>query len=364
MQSKDISNLKARIHTLVHTMHKEGCEACLIQNPVDLFYLTGLPLSAGKLIVHPKEAALFVDGRYVQMAQERAPIQTMLDGQEAILSFFKSCHCRSIYFDGQHTSYDTFLKWKKDFNEITFISNTSLFKTLRVKKDFDEVQKMRQSARLLWKGFQHICSLLKTGVTEKELSRSFEIFCLQQGGDGLAFEPIIAFGPHSAMPHYRSENTPLRAEDIVLIDIGVVVDRYHSDMTRILFHEKPQPELESLYRINKAAHDAALELCRPGTKLGALDRAARDVMAEHGVEDLFLHSLGHGVGLEIHEFPRIKWDGEDKDVVLEPGMVFTIEPGLYLSGTGGVRYEDTILITDAGYENFYPQDFAVSPVRD
>jgi Xaa-Pro aminopeptidase len=148
----------------------------------------------------------------------------------------------------------------------------------------------------------------------------------------------------------------MKGGDIVLIDIGVIVEKYHSDMTRMLFYQKPDPELEKLHHINKSAHDAALLLCRPGTKIGMLDRAARDVMAKHGVEALFVHSLGHGIGLETHEYPRIKWDGEDKDLLLQPGMVFTVEPGLYVPGKGGVRYEDTILITEAGYENFYPED--------
>jgi Xaa-Pro aminopeptidase len=191
-------------------------------------------------------------------------------------------------------------------------------------------------------------------VVEKELAKRFEIFCLENGAEGLSFSPIIAFGPNSAMPHYRSQDAQLKKGDVVLIDIGVVCDGYHSDMTRVLFFEQEDPYLSKLYEIVKRAQHSALQMCRPGTKMGQLDRAARSVMKEEGVEELFIHSLGHGIGLEVHEFPRIKFDGEDKDVVLETGMVFTVEPGLYVPGTGGVRYEDTILITDAGYENFYP----------
>jgi Xaa-Pro aminopeptidase len=151
-----------------------------------------------------------------------------------------------------------------------------------------------------------------------------------------------------------SADVPLKKGDLVLIDIGVTVDHYRSDMTRVVFYQEADPELERLYQINKEAQGAALQECRPGTRLGALDRAARAVMQTHGVEPLFVHSLGHGIGLETHEYPRLKWDNEDKDLVLEPGMVFTVEPGLYIPEKGGVRYEDTIRITEDGYVNFYP----------
>jgi Xaa-Pro aminopeptidase len=125
-------------------------------------------------------------------------------------------------------------------------------------------------------------------------------------------------------------------------------------MTRVVFYKKENAYLRHLYEIAKRSQQSALQLCRPGVKVKQLDIAARQVMREENVEDLFIHSLGHGIGLEVHEYPRIKFDGEDKDVVLEKGMVFTIEPGLYVPGIGGVRYEDTVVITATGHQNFYP----------
>jgi Xaa-Pro aminopeptidase len=133
-----------------------------------------------------------------------------------------------------------------------------------------------------------------------------------------------------------------------------VVDNYRSDMTRTLFFGPPDPLLKKWQTIVKKAHDAALKICRPGVKLGELDAAARREMAKEDVERYYIHSLGHGVGLEIHEHPRIKFDGPDKDLLLKPGMVITIEPGLYLPAKGGIRYEDTIILTKTGYENLYP----------
>jgi Xaa-Pro aminopeptidase len=238
--------------------------------------------------------------------------------------------------------------------EVKLIPVTHSFKTLRAIKEKQEIVLMKKSAALLWKGFQFLRKALKKGVTEKELATRFEIFCLENGAERLAFEPIIAFGKNGAMPHYRSQNVKLKDGDAVLIDIGVVLNNYHSDMTRVVFYKKEDPYIRHLYDIVKRAQMSALKLCRPGTKFKELDLAARKIMREEGVEDLFVHSLGHGIGLETHEYPRIKFDNEDKDVVLESGMVFTVEPGLYVPGKGGVRYEDTIVITPTGYANFYP----------
>lgn len=353
MRSKIISRIENKISS---KLQEEQGEACLIENPVDLFYLTGLSLSAGKLLIYPEESVLFVDGRYLQMAQEKASVRTYLDEPQTVLSFLRKHPCKTLWFDGQNTSYDHFIKWEALLKslDIHMAPKSELFKSLRVIKSTSEIEAMKKSATLLWHGFEFICSLLKQGITEKKISKCFEIFCLQQGADGLSFEPIIAFGANSAMPHYSSQEVPLKAGDIVLIDIGVIVDRYHSDMTRVVFYKHADSDLERLYKINKEAQKAALEQCIPGAKIGELDRAARDVMKQHGVEALFLHSLGHGIGLQTHEFPRIKWDGSDKDVILEPGMVFTVEPGLYIADRGGVRYEDTIAITETGFENFYP----------
>jgi Xaa-Pro aminopeptidase len=336
-------------------LKKQKLDACLIEQPLELFYFTGLKLSAGRLLVHSKQTQLLVDGRYVQAAEERSPYKVALDSPEKFTEFCRSHRIQRLGFDGRHTSYDHFLRLQKQGGtEIKLIASTPLFKTVRSVKDNDEIQKLKKSAAVLWKGFQFIRASLKKGVKEIELSKRFEIFCLERGADRLSFEPIIAFGPNSAMPHYRSQNTPLKEGDIVLIDIGVCVDNYHSDMTRVLFFKKENPYLRRLYEIVRRAQKSSLKLCGPGAKIKEIDTAARQVMREEQVEDLFVHSLGHGIGLEVHEFPRLKFDGEDKDVELESGMVFTIEPGLYVPGIGGVRYEDTIVITPTGHKNFYP----------
>ncbi len=344
----------ARIQRLQKKFKHSGWDAFLIERPLDLFYFTGIKLSAGKLLVGSKECRLFVDGRYLQIAKEKSPFPCILDSSHEFLQCCQAQTIKKVGFDAAYTSYHRFLQLEK-LEGLSFIPDSTICRSIRAVKDREEIEEMKKSASLLWEGFNFIRSQLKEGISEKAVTKAFEVFCLQKGADGLSFEPIIAFGASGAMPHYHSQDVPLKEGDAVLIDIGVVVDSYHSDMTRVVFFGKEDPRLQRLYEIVKRAQRAALDLCRPGVRCKELDNASRKVMREENVEELFVHSLGHGIGLETHEFPKIRFDGEDKDVVLEAGMVFTVEPGLYMPGIGGVRYEDTIVITSEGYENFYPQ---------
>jgi Xaa-Pro aminopeptidase len=348
-----------RIRSFQKEMGSAQLDMCLVENPIDLFYLTGLNLSAGRLFIGSSHAELFVDGRYLQNALDRSPVPAVMEQEKAIAAFFKKCKGKRIGFDSNYSSYDRFLKLRSLSSKLKagfeLVPSSPLFKRLKVVKDQKEIEKMRTSSALLQRGFQRIKKLLKQGISEKEVARSFEIFCLEQGGEKLSFEPIIAFGANSAMPHHRAGDTRLQKGDLVLIDIGVAVDHYHSDMTRVLFFGSIDPFFSRVYEIVRAAHKAALAACKPGIAVGRLDEKAREVMRAHRMESHFLHSLGHGIGLEVHEFPRIKCDGEDRACILEPGMVITIEPGLYFPGRGGVRYEDTVVITRTGYENLYPE---------
>lgn len=345
------SPFSERIEKLREDLARENLDACLVESPVDLYYLTGLSLSSGKLVVTPDGGHLFVDGRYLQIAHASAPVPAEKDAKEAVSAKIRG---KRVGFDAGRTSHSQFLRLS-EYSALEWVVATSLFDRLRLIKDDFEIGQMQKSAALLWKGYEWILSALKVGVTEHAVSKGFEIFCLENGADGLAFEPIIAFGENSAMPHYRSQKVPLSKGDTVLIDIGVVREKYHSDMTRVHFFQGTDAELERLYAIAKESQKAALAHCKPGVRVGMLDEAARSVMQRENVEELFVHSLGHGIGLETHEFPRIRYDGAAKDVLLETGMVITVEPGLYIPGKGGVRYEDTVVVTANGYDNFYPE---------
>lgn len=255
-------------------------------------------------------------------------------------------------FDAENTSYQEYLEWQKKMKPLglSLLPLDNPIKLLRMIKDPEEILLLRQAAQLGCKGYDFVCSLLKEGVTEAELAVELEIFWKRQGAKGLAFEPIIAFGANGSMPHYRSGDTTLKNGMSVLIDIGVNDRHYHSDMTRVIFYGEPSPEIVKIHEIVVKAQQLAIDLCRPGTLIGELDKAARGYITEQGYGDYFTHSLGHGVGLEIHEAPWIRQASSWAKMPLQEGMVITIEPGIYLNGVGGVRVEDTLLITSSGHE--------------
>jgi Xaa-Pro aminopeptidase len=328
----------------------------LIENPLDLFYLTGLKLSSGQLFVAPEESALFVDGRYIEMAQSRAKgMEVELISLEQQNRFLRRHHIETIFFDSAKTTCDRLSQLQKNLS-VSFEPRPGLVKKLRAIKKPSEIKKLKQSAALAYAGYKHLLHKLKVGVTEHQLATEFKLFCLKEGADEAAFEPIVAFGKNAALPHHQSGKSSLKKGDIVLLDLGAKLEGYISDMTRVHFFGRPDPKLYELYTIVRNAQMAALEHCRPKTKIGDLDTAARQIMSEAQVEHLFPHSLGHGVGLEVHEYPLISHKGPDATELLAAGMAITIEPGLYLPGTGGIRYEDTILITEQGYRNLYPSE--------
>lgn len=367
--SSDLSN-KKRLSNRLIAFQKQlahvSYDMCVIDNSLDLFYFTGLKLSAGLLLITPKKAALFVDGRYIQMVKERSFIPSYLDISGSVEAFCQKAAAKKIAFDSGRTSYDQFLRLKKRIRA-KWIPAGAFFQTIRAIKDEYEILHMKKSAELCYKGFLFIRQQLKVGITEQEIAKRFEIFCLEKGADKLSFEPIIAFGPNSAMPHYRPQNVCLKAGDLVLIDIGVVLNNYHSDMTRVVFFKRQDPFLKKVYDVVVAAQKAALAQCRAGAVVSELDLAARSVMKGAKLERHFLHSLGHGIGLETHEYPRVKSQGPGSDVILQEGMVITVEPGLYFEKKGGIRYEDTVVVTKEGFDNFYSdisdKELIVQPSR-
>jgi Xaa-Pro aminopeptidase len=332
-----------RIKKLQTQLSFWGVDGCVVENSVDLLYLTGLTLSAGSLLVLPDAVCLFVDGRYREMVKESGVVS-----HGEIQDLEHQLKNKKIGFDSNTTAYQRYVKLEKMGCSLKAIAG--LTKELRVIKDEQEIALLKKSGSLAIRGIEYVARLLRPGVTERELAKKFEIFCLEEGADGLSFPPIIAFGPNSALPHYRSAGGVLKEGEIVMIDAGVVLNRYCSDLTRMFFFGKEDAELRRMYDAIREAQQLALSLCQPGVAVRTLDEAARKSLQQAGFEDLIVHGLGHGVGLEVHEFPSVNMKGDDKDVLLQAGMVITIEPGLYLPGKGGVRYEDTVIITENGYE--------------
>ena len=334
-------------------------DAYVCEDPTNIFYLAGIHLSSGLLLIDRKNVTLFVDGRYTEAAQKTAAC-TAQKREDA--SLFAPCYWKGIETVGfdVNASYLSVATLKKrlkaaqkrseGFPSIKLKPLDRPILRLREIKDRYELERIKRSAELLWKGFLHAKKKLRVGIKEKEIAWEFELYCRKQGAESLSFPPIVAFGSGSALPHYQTGGKKLSQGDIVLMDLGVCLDDYASDMTRTLFFKGGgSKQLQTLYQVVEEAKEAALALCRPGTPLHKLDQAARKVMLKAGLEELFIHRLGHGVGLDVHEFPDLSL----KKATLKEGMVITIEPGLYLPGKGGVRLEDMVIITKTGHQNLF-----------
>ena len=321
--------------------------SALIDDPIDLFYLTGLPLSKGRLLIKPEGATLFVDGRYYELARKEAPCTVALWDEQ------KKLRETRIEFDSAATPYEEYLSLKHQFPDTEWIPTPQLVKKVRMIKDSKEIQSLKKAAGVTWRGYRRVVECLKEGVSEEELAFEFEVFCRKNGASRLSFEPIIAFGENSAYPHHRAGKSRLRNHQVVLIDVGAVVDHYHGDLTRIVYFGKPDPQVARLEEIVRRAQKKAVESVRPGLLVSALNQIVNGEFEKEDVKQLYMHSLGHGIGLETHELPQMKSGKED--LPLKVGMVFTIEPGLYQPGVGGIRIEDMVRVTETGYENLYDE---------
>lgn len=349
-----------RLDQVKNVLKNQELDACLIEEVTDIFYLTGRRVSQGKILISTENESVFiVDGRYIEACSDLPFLKALLLKEKILSSLLKEKKIKNLGFCQEITTYQYFCDLEKIKDEInrenplaalklTPIENP--LKWIRAIKDSNEIELLKKAADLGKEGFEFVLSCLKEGVIEKQVAIDLDIFWKRRGGD-LAFEPIIAFGHHTSMPHYRSGEVPLRKGDTVLIDIGVKLDQYHSDMTRTLFFGTPNPKILKIYEIVKIAQERAMESCRAGITIGDLDQVARNIIQEAGFGEQFSHGLGHGIGLEIHEAPGISQKSPNKDMPLKAGMAITIEPGIYLPHEGGVRIEDSVIVTNEGCED-------------
>lgn len=337
-----------KIQHLQQLMEKLHCDAFLIEDKINLYYLTGLELSSGILLVQAQDCSLIVDHRYYELCQKLSPVPVLLTEQQGLVDLLSSI--KHLGFESEHTSYKRYQEIQKLGSHLTLVPLTQLIETERSIKDEEELHLLRQAAELGSQGFDYICSLLKEGISEREIATELEIYWKRLGCK-VGFDPIIAFGANASMPHYRAGNVQLQKNQAVLIDIGVDFQHYHSDMSRVVYFGTPPSEIQNIYSIVQEAQARAMNFCKPGISIGQLDEMARSFISNQGYGKYFTHSLGHGLGLQIHELPIIRNKEPYQGMTLKKGMVITIEPGIYLPNIGGVRLEDSIVITDQGYEN-------------
>lgn len=342
-------NLDKRVERLRQSLRQGSLDAFLISHPIDLYYFTGKVLSIGKMLVTLTNAFLFVDGRYYTSCQSNCPVEVMLSRENDLLEPLKGI--KRLGLDVETTTLESYLSLLKTVKELRIeLSPTkSVIKEIRAIKEKEELMALKEAASLGSEGFDFLLSLLKEGISEHTLASELEFFWRKRGASGVAFSPIIAFNENSAMPHYRAGSARLKKNSSILIDIGVLYSSYNSDMTRVVFYGDPPKELIKIRDIVEEASIRALSLVKQGVTAAELDEAARSYIVQKGYGEFFTHSLGHGVGLEIHEWPTLKKSQEN--ITLMENMVITIEPGIYIPRLGGVRLEDTVIVTQKGYED-------------
>jgi Xaa-Pro aminopeptidase len=330
-------------------------DALIVSAAPNVRYLSGFTGSNGAVLLAGSRAWLFTDPRYaIQAAQESGCAVRVVRGPllPAVMKAAGRLRFRKLAFERARLAYQDYCLLRDALPlGATLEPVPGLVETCRMVKSPAEIELIRQSVFTNSQAFDEALKHIRPGVRETELAAEIDYRMRVLGAEKPAFDTIVAFGARTALPHASPSSNALRAGQWILIDMGANRQGYASDMTRVLFQGSPGAKARHLFEAVREAQAAAVAAVRPGVAASAVDRTARRVLRAHGLEQAFVHSTGHGLGLEIHEAPRI---GKRESVRLEPGMVITIEPGAYIEGFGGVRIEDTVAVTASGCEVLTP----------
>ena len=325
-----------------------GLDALLVTRLVNVRYLTGFTGSNGQMLVEAGGGAFFTDSRYEEQARKEVPdLERRTYPRRFVQALAELCRSRSIRRLGFESTGVTHKTWQEldEMEGVELVPTEDVVERLRWVKDRDELALIERAQAAADEAFERVTRKLSEGMTEREVAFDLEVAMREAGADSVGFPTIAAFGENAAEPHHGPGERRLAKGDVVKLDFGSKVDGYHSDMTRTVAFGEPDPQLREIHRIVLEAHDAGAAAVRAGARAGDADAAARTVIREAGYGDNFGHSLGHGIGLEVHEGPTLRDGSED---VLPEGTVVTVEPGIYLPGLGGVRIEDMVVVEATG----------------
>lgn len=345
---------QTRRSRLITAVKKAQLDLLIVSHPPNVTYLTGFTGDASCLLIGPKRTLMVSDSRFeTQLAEECPGLVTEIrtaktQTADFLAEILGKLGAKRIGFESAYTTVAAQAGLAEKATGLTFAPSAGLVEELRQIKDNEEIAAIRDAIYLAERGYAVLRALMLPDMTEREVAHELEHAMRRFGALRAAFEPIVGVGPQAALPHYRAGLHQLNEAPFVLIDWGAVEPGgYHSDLTRVIATSKIPPKLDKLHRVVMNARQAALDAIRPGAGCQQVDAAARKVIDDAGFGKYFGHGLGHGIGLEIHESTRFSPISKD---ILQPGMVLTVEPGIYLPGFGGVRLEDDVLITRDGYE--------------
>lgn len=348
---------RQRIKLLRRRLKKSGVDAILVTHLPNIYYLSGFLGSAGILVVEPEATTLFTDGRYSVQAREQVrgsgvdveiPAGPILRAAGEFLASGAGRKLRKVVYDPSRVTVAAHMDMARHSGRATkWVAEQGWVEGLRTIKSPAEIIKMRAAARLISKVFEQVIEIIRPGLMELDLAAEVDYRMRKLGASGPSFETIVASGPRAALPHAHPTTKRLRRNELVVLDLGAILADYCSDLTRTVYLGKAPERVRRWYQAVKEAQSAAFEALAAGVEAGAPDAAARRVLESFGLAQYFVHSTGHGLGLEVHESPRIAKGQKD---LICPGMVVTIEPGVYMAGVGGIRIEDDVAVYDSRTE--------------
>ena len=354
-----MENFEARLHIIRQSLSKQEIDALLITNPTNRRWLSGFTGSYGRLLITDSKAILATDSRYWEQVQLQAPgFELFKDSRqfEDTVQLLKLTGAKCIGYEAHHISVADFSKLES-IDGITWVPMDQPLEALRQVKTANEIAAISAAAVITDHAMSLVPQIAIAGISERALAWKLEETMRQSGAHGMAFDPIVAFGSNSALPHHSPSDRILQSGDIILVDMGAELDGYKSDMTRTFFLGTPADErFFTVFNLVHLALREVLENLNLGVNSREVHQLAIDVIDHGGFREFFGHGLGHGVGLDIHEAPFLSV--ARPSVSLSPGMVITVEPGIYLPGWGGVRIEDLILITETSGKplSHHPKD--------
>ena len=340
-----------RLQQALESAARTGSDALLVAGSADVFYLSGFTGDAGLLLVEPSKVTLFTDGRFTVQAREESPqvrLRIVRGSLIAAIGEYLSRGRRRVAYAPSQWSVAAWGVLRRAAGlRVRWRAAEGLVAALRAIKAPAEVDTIREAGVIACEVMEEVIGMVRPGVAELDLAAEIGYRLRRKGASGESFEAIVAAGPRSALPHARPTSRRIGKNELVVLDLGAILRRYCSDLTRTVFVGRAPTRLRNWYQAVQEAQAAARESIRPGIAAGEVDKAARGVLDRHRLGRYFVHSTGHGLGLEIHEEPRLARGQKRR---LETGMVVTIEPGVYLEGTGGIRIEDDVLVTTNGSE--------------
>jgi Xaa-Pro aminopeptidase len=338
-----------RRRRLAARLNELEIDAFLVTRLPNVRYLTGFTGSNGQLVLGADGGVFLTDGRYTEQSRHEVPDLdrvTYPAFPPAFADAVAKLRATTVGFESAGVTYKLFVDLTDAGTEdVELVPTDGEVERLRWVKEPEEIEMVARAQAITDDCFERIVAKLAEGMTEREVALEMELTMRQGGADALAFESIVAFGENAAEPHHHPTDRPLQTGDIVKLDFGALYRGYHSDMTRTVAFGEPPEELREIHELVKAAQQAGIDAVRPGATGAEPDAAARQVIADAGRGEAFSHSLGHGVGLEIHEGPSLRANWED---VLPVGAIVTVEPGVYVPGLGGARIEDMVEVTEDG----------------